>query len=263
MAFNYNYDPNGGQPGQPAQSAEPGGQVSDMFPSLWPNQAELDHATSSCLTNVFFRMFAALLVTAASAIAVTESIAMQSFIFGNMFVFYGLIIMELGLVFAISAGIKKLSPTAANVLFFTYAIINGLTLSIIFFVYEIGIIYHAFAIAALMFAAMAIFGAVTRKDLSTIGNICFMALIGIIIATFVNFFARSDMIFNIVSYVGVLVFVGLTAYDTQRIKRMLREANAVSHEVAIKKVSVMGALTLYLDFINMFLMILRIMGRRR
>ena len=253
LSYNYNYN----------QNNQTGGQVSDMFPSLWPNQAELDRATSTCLTRVFFRMFAALLVTAVAAIAVTESVAMQDFIFGNMPVFYGLMIAELGLVFAISAGIKKLSPAAANALFFFYAIINGLTLSIIFFVYEIGIIYHAFAIAALMFAAMAIFGAVTRRDLSSIGNICIMALFGIIIASIVNIFARSDMLFNIISYIGVLVFVGLTAYDTQRIKRMLREANAVSHEVAIKKVSVVGALTLYLDFINMFLMILRIMGRRR
>ena len=239
------------------------GQVSDMFPSLWPSKEELDRAVSSCLSRVFLRMFAALLVTAAAAYTVVGSAAVQEFIFGNLFVFYALIIVELILVFSVSAGIAKLSPTAASALFYLYAIVNGLTLSVVFFVYDIGVIYHAFASAALMFAAMAIYGAVTRKDLSSIGSICFMGLIGIIIASFANFFFRSEMLDTIVCYIGVFIFIGLTAYDTQNIKKMLGNANAASHEIAIKRVSVIGALRLYLDFINLFLMILRIFGRRK
>jgi len=208
-------------------------------------------------------MFAALLVTAAASFAVTQSIALQQFIYENSFVFFALIIAELALVIAIAAGINKLSVTTANVLFFVYALINGLTLSVIFFVYEIGIIFHAFAVSALMFAGMALYGTITRKDLSSIGSICIMGLFGIIIASVTNFFFRSDMLDAVICYVGVLIFVGLTAYDTQRIKHMLRDANAASHDEAEKKISVVGALTLYLDFINIFLKILRILGRRR
>jgi len=208
-------------------------------------------------------MFAALLVTAAASFAVAGSAALQYLIFSNSFIFYGLIIAELVLVIAVAAGINRISPVAANILFFSYAILNGLTLSVIFLVYDIGVIYHAFAVTALMFAGMALYGTITRRDLSSIGSICFMGLIGVILASVANFFFRSDALDAIICYVGVLVFVGLTAYDTQRIKRMLRDANAVSHVEAIKKISVVGALTLYLDFINLFLKILRILGRRK
>jgi len=208
-------------------------------------------------------MFAALIVTAAAAYAVVESDALQQLVLGNVFVFYGLIIAELVLVIAISAGMKRLSATAANLLFFVYAVFNGLTLSVIFFVFEIGIIFHAFAVSALMFAGMALYGSITRRDLSSIGSICIMGLFGVIIASVANFFFVSDFLDAIICYVGVLVFIGLTAYDTQRIKRMLRDANADSHLEAIQKISVIGALTLYLDFINLFLKMLRILGRRR
>ena len=252
MQYGYNQDGN-----------QPGGRVSDMFPTLWPSKEEFNRAVSSCLTRVFLRMFAALVVTAVAAYAVAGSIAMQRFIFGNMFVLFGLIVLELGLVLLISVGINKLSSTAANALFFVYAVVNGLTLSVIFLVYDIGVIYHAFAVSALMFAAMAIYGATTKKDLSSVGSICLMGLVGIIIASIANFFFRSEMLDTIVCYIGVLIFIGLTAYDTQRIKQMLGEANSASHEEAIKKVSVIGALRLYLDFINMFLRILRIVGRRK
>jgi len=240
-----------------------GVQVSELFPSLWATPEELDRATSACLSRVFLRMFAALLVTAAAAFAVVESIALQQFIFGNAYIFYGLIVAELVFVIAVAAGINRLSPVAANILFFSYAILNGLTISVIFFVYEIGVIYQAFAVTSLMFAGMALYGTITRRDLSTIGSICFMGLIGVIIASLGNFFFRSDAIDSIICYVGVLVFVGLTAYDTQRIKRMLRGAHAVSHAEAIQKISIVGALTLYLDFINLFLKITRILGKRK
>jgi len=208
-------------------------------------------------------MFAALLVTAFAAFAVANSQPMVDLIFGNMMVFYGLIILELAIVVGISAGINKLSVPAANALFFLYAIINGMTLSVIFLVYNLGIIYHAFAVSALMFGAMAIFGTVTKRDLTSIGSICIMGLFGVIIASVANFFFRSAALESAVLYIGILVFIGLTAYDTQRIKRMLADANAVSAVVAIEKISVIGALTLYLDFINLFLKVLRVLGRRR
>ena len=234
-----------------------------FIPATWPTAEELARATSSCLTKVFLRMFAALVVTAIAAYSVAASLTVQILIFGNMFVFFGLIIVEFILVIVISARINKLSPTAANVMFFLYAIINGLTLSSIFIVYEIGIIYQAFAVAALMFAAMALYGSTTRRDLTSIGSLCLMGLFGIIIASLVNIFFRSEMFDMMISYIGVFIFIGLTAYDTQRTKRMLADANSVSHAVAIQRISVIGALSLYLNFINLFLRLLRILGRRR
>jgi len=208
-------------------------------------------------------MFLALMVTAAAALAVVSSEAMLQLIYGGSYTIIGLIVVEILLVLAISAGINRMSSVTANVLFFLYAIINGLTLSVIFLVYDIGMIYHAFAVSALMFAGMALYGTITRRDLTSIGSFCIMGLFGIIIASIANFFFRSSTLDAVICYVGVLIFVGLTAYDTQRIKRMLKEAHASSHMEAISKISVMGALTLYLDFINLFLKILRLMGRRR
>jgi len=157
----------------------------------------------------------------------------------------------------------KMSPAVSNVMFFIYAILTGVTLSFIFISYEIGTIFQAFAISALMFGAMAIYGTITKRDLTGIGSFLRMALIGLILASIVNLFFLNDTMFMIINYAGVLIFVGLTAYDTQRIKNMLAEANAANAEEAIKKISVMGALILYLDFINIFLKILAILGRRR
>ena len=208
-------------------------------------------------------MFAALLVTAAAALIVVESRALQSLIFSHEYVFYGLIIAEVVLVLGISAGMKRMSSAVANVLFFFFAILNGLTISVIFFAFDIGTIFQAFSISALMFAAMAVFGAVTKRDLSSVGSFCIMGLFGIIIASIANIFLRSDMIDFLVCYIGVLVFVGLTAYDTQRIRRSLRDAHGMGQVEALRKISVYGALSLYLNFINLFLKILRIFARRR
>jgi len=240
-----------------------GNQTRELFPTLWNTGEELNRAVSACLARVFVRMFAALLVTAGAALAVATFDTLQALVFRSIYTVYGLIILELVLVVAISARINTLSNTTANVMFFLYALLNGLTLSVIFFVYELGTIYNAFAVSALMFAAMAIYGTITRRDLTSIGSMCMMGLFGIIIASVVNIFLRNNMLDAIICYIGVVVFIGLTAYDTQRIKRMLEGANATSHTEAIQKISVMGALALYLDFINLFLKILRIFGRRR
>jgi len=233
------------------------------MPTFWGDQEELDRAVRSCLNRVFLRMFAALLATAASALVVVESAALQEIIFGYQYVFYVLIFANVILVIGISAGINRMPPAMASILFFFYAIMNGITMSSIFFYFNIEVIAMAFAIAAAMFAAMAIYGATTRRDLSTVGSFCMMGLVGIIIASIANFFLRSDLIDFIVCYAGVLIFVGLTAYDTRRIKTMLMESHATSHYDAIKRISIIGALTLYLDFINLFLKVLRVLGRRR
>jgi len=237
--------------------------MSSLFPSLWKTEEEFERAATSCLTRVFLRMFAALLVTAAAALTVVESIALQRLIFSHEYAFYGLIIFEIILVLGIVAGMQRISSAVANVLFFIFALVNGLTMSVIFFAFDIGTIFLAFSVSSLMFAAMAVFGATTRRDLSSIGSYCIMGLFGIIIASIVNIFMRNDLIDFLVCYIGVLVFVGLTAYDTQRIKQNLRNAQGMDQFEALRKISVYGALTLYLDFINLFLKILRIFARRR
>ena len=236
----------------------------EMFPSLWGSQEDLDRATSMCLARVFMRMFAALLVTAAVSFGIYQTPGGTEYIMANPILMIVLIVVQLILVMVLAFRVMKMSPTVSNVMFFIYAILTGVTLSIIFISYELGTIFQAFAISALMFGAMAIYGTITKRDLTGIGSFLRMALIGLILASLLNLiFFRNDMMSIIINYVGVLIFVGLTAYDTQRIKNMLAEANAENAEEAIKKISVMGALILYLDFINIFLKILAIIGRRR
>jgi FtsH-binding integral membrane protein len=156
-------------------------------------------------------------------------------------------------------------------MFFAYAALTGVVLSVVLYFFTTGVIFQAFAITALMFAAMAIYGTITKRDLTGLGSLLFMGLVGIIIASFVNIlFFRDDMLSIIINYVGVVIFVGLTAYDTQRIKRMIASVNggegcvmAATADEAIAKISIFGALSLYLNFINLFLRILAILGRRR
>lgn len=175
-------------------------------------------------------------------------------------VFGILVIAELGLVWGISRMIDRISFSVATLLFGIYAILNGITLSYIFAIYEISSIASTFFITAGTFAAMAIIGYTTKRDLSKMGSILMMGLIGIIIASLVNLFLSNSMLHFIISIVGVLIFTGLTAYDTQKIKELFSGAYEDSEEV--KKLSVLGALTLYLDFINLFLYLLRLLGRR-
>ena len=223
---------------------------------------------SGVMTRVYVWMTAALCITAAAAFLTVSSPTLLNLIFGNSAAIWVLIIAELGLVIGISAGITRLSPTTATVLFLLYALVNGLTLSVIFFAYELGTITQAFAASALTFGAMSIFGATTKKDLSGLGSILFMALIGLIIASVINIFWANSMMDAIITYVGVFIFVGLTAYDTQKIKNMSQAAeNAVEmgygDAATPRRIAILGALTLYLDFINLFLYILRLFGRSR
>jgi FtsH-binding integral membrane protein len=174
-----------------------------------------------------------------------------------------LVVGELGLVFFLSARIDKLKAATATSLFVGYSVLNGLTLSVVFLAYTSSSIAGTFFITAGMFGAMAIYGLVTKRDLSGWGSFLFMGLIGIIIASVVNIFLKSSSMYWVISFIGVFVFTGLTAYDVQKIKRIGEAGIMGQGEEAIRKGSIMGALTLYLDFINLFLMLLRFFGGSR
>jgi len=174
-----------------------------------------------------------------------------------------LIVVELGLVFYLSARISKIQAATASGLFIGYSALNGLTLSTVFLAYTSSSIAGTFFITAGMFGAMAVYGLVTKRDLSGLGSFLFMGLIGIIIASVVNIFLKSSGMSWMISLLGVFIFTGLTAYDVQKIKNMGEEGIMSQGEEAIKKGSIMGALALYLDFINLFLMLLRFFGGRR
>lgn len=212
------------------------------------------------ITRVYSWMFAALVITGAIAYLTSTSAQIMSFVFETPYVFTGLLIGEVLLVIGLSALINKVSSSVAILLFIIYAAVNGLTMSVIFMVYTQSSIATTFFITAATFGAMSLYGYYTKKDLTSWGNLLFMALIGLIIASVVNLFLKNEMLYWIISYAGVLIFVGLTAYDTQKLKN-LNMTNADSETV--QKTAIMGALTLYLDFINLFLYLLRLLGRRK
>lgn len=214
-------------------------------------------AQNTLIRQVYAWMAGGLLVTALLAVITISSPIMLKTIFGNRLVFYALIFGELGLVVAISGAINRLSAAAASGLFLLYAALNGVTMSAIFAVYTAQSIGSTFVITAATFGAMSVYGAVTKRDLTGMGSFLFMGLIGIVIASIVNIFTKSSAASWIISAMGVIVFTGLTAYDTWKIKAMAA-AGAEGRKPAI-----LGALTLYLDFINLFLSLLRLLGDRR
>ncbi|MDH3347013.1 MAG: Bax inhibitor-1/YccA family protein [Desulfobulbaceae bacterium] len=177
--------------------------------------------------------------------------------------FFILIIGELGLVFYLSARVEKMTASTATTLFLLYSLLNGLTLSALFLRYTPASIGSTFLVTAGMFGAMAAYGMVTKKDLSGMGSFLFMGLIGIIIASIVNIFLQSSALYWVVSGIGVLVFVGLTAYDVQKIKEIGEQGIMSQGEGAIQRYAIMGALALYLDFINLFIFLLRFLGSSR
>lgn len=213
------------------------------------------------ITKVYNWMAFALLATGLIAYFTATSEQMTNFIFSSKIVFYGLLIGELLLVVYLTRSIEKLSQNAAMTVFMLYAVLNGLTMSVIFLIYTSGSIATTFFVTAGTFAAMSIYGYTTKKDLTSIGNIAMMALIGIIIASIVNIFLKSDMMAYIITYLGVAIFVGLTAYDTQKLKEI--GARGFENQEGMEKSAIIGALTLYLDFINLFLFLLRIFGSRK
>ena len=213
------------------------------------------------MPKVYIWMTFGLLLTALTALVTISVEPLKNLIFSNNIIFYGLVFGQLGLVIALTAAIKKISAFAATLMFLFYSALSGVTFASIFLVYTSTSIASAFFIASGTFGAMSIYGFVTKRDLTGWGSFLFMGLIGIIIASVVNWFLQSAMMHYVIGYVGVLVFVGLTAYDTQKIKR-LGEAGFADSE-SRHKAGIIGALTLYLDFINLFLMLLRVMGDRR
>lgn len=215
---------------------------------------------SALFRKTYLWMTFALLITAISALLVVKSPALQSFIFSNSFAVWGLLIAEVVLVMALVARINRLSLSSAALMFILYSVLNGLTLSVIFFVYDIATIAQTFFITAGTFAGISLYGFITKTDLSKFGSILVMALWGLIIATVVNLFFASSVLSMVISYVGVIVFVGLTAWDTQKLKTMYMESEGMNE--SSMKVALLGALTLYLDFVNLFLYILRIFGNR-
>jgi len=213
------------------------------------------------MLSVYNWMMTALLITTGVAYFVSTSESMIRFMYGRPLIFFGLFILELFAVGSLAIAVRKMNVSTAMTVFFIYAALNGLTLSFIFLVYTQAAITSAFFTAAAMFGAMSFFGYVTKMDLTSWGGFFFMGLIGIVIGSVVNMFWANDVLYWLITYIGVFVFVGLTAYDTQKIKRMNIIGNEGTDED--KKEAIMGALTLYLDFINLFLLLLRIFGRRR
>lgn len=224
------------------------------------NSAAVEKATNVMIKNVYLWMCGALAITGLTAYYVASSQAILSWMFSNAWIMIALIVAELGLVIGLSAAINRISALTATLMFLAYSVVNGMTLCTIFLVYKLGSIASTFFVTAGTFGAMAIYGSVTKKDLTRVGNLCIMAVIGLIIATLVNLVIKSTMMEMIVSGVGVLVFVGLTAYDAQKIKEAFY---GVAESEEANKFAVIGALNLYLDFVNLFLYLLRLFGRRK
>ncbi|MBN2657242.1 MAG: Bax inhibitor-1/YccA family protein [Spirochaetales bacterium] len=213
------------------------------------------------LKNVYVWMSAGLFLTAVVARMFVQTSLFYSLV-SNQFLFFGLIIAELFLVVRLSSRIMSMSVAQAAGTFAAYSILNGITLSTIFVAYRIGTIYTAFFVTAGTFAVMSLWAVTTKRDLSGLGHFLMMGLLGVIIASLVNFFIGSSSLNYMISYAGVAIFTLLTAYDTQKIKAMSRQMSYSVDEATYTRISIMGALRLYLDFINMFLFVLRIMGRR-
>lgn len=222
---------------------------------------EMQAAFPVLMRKVYTWMTLALVLTGLTAYGVATSPGIMMALYSNSALMWGLVIAEFVLVIGISAAINRLSLATATLMFVAYSVINGAMLSSIFMIYTAASIASVFFITAATFAVMALIGYTTKTDLTSVGKLLFMALIGLVIATIVNMFIGSSTLTMICSYVGVLIFVGLTAYDSQKIKNMLMQAPDAGE--SSQKLALLGALTLYLDFINLFIYLLRIFGDRR
>ena len=233
-----------------------------MMESVPLKQTQVQVRVNEFVRSVYNWMAIGLALTGFVAFYVANSPSMRSLIFGNRLIFFGLIIAELALVFTISARVHKMQASTATTMFVVYSALNGATLSFIFLVYTAASITSTFFVCAATFVACSVYGWTTKRDLTSLGGFFMMGLIGIIIASLVNIFIGSSAISMIISYIGVFVFIGLTAYDTQYLKTMAMSQPAGLEAGAIRKGAILGALKLYLDFINLFLMLLRILGNR-
>ena len=234
-------------------------ELQDLEKIVTERQGALSAAFPALMRKVYVWMTLALVITGICAYGVATSPALMQMVYGNKAAIWVLFIAEIGLVFYTTARINRLSLSTATTLFIIYSALNGVTMSAIFVAYTMTSIAQVFFITAGTFAAMALIGYTTKKDLTRFGGIAFMLLIGLIIATVVNMFVQSTMLDLFLSYIGVALFVGLTAWDSQQIKRALAMQPDMSE--SSQKVALLGALTLYLDFINLFLYLLRIFGR--
>lgn len=219
--------------------------------------------TNSFIRSVYNWMTIGLALTGFTSYYVANNESVMQIIYGTPGLMIVLIIAELGFVFFLSARIQKIEASTATALFAVYSILNGITLSFIFLAYTATSIVSTFIICAITFLACSVYGMITKKDLTSLGGFMMMGLMGIIIASVVNIFLQSSGMQMIISYVGVIVFIGLTAYDTQKLKSMAVTIPDNASGAMIRKGAIMGALTLYLDFINLFIMLLRIFGNSR
>lgn len=225
-----------------------------------PSQQELDSAFVSAMGRVYLWMTGGMVLTAAVAMLIATNPGVQQLVFSSRLIFFGLIGAQLGLVFLLSATINKMAPVVALGAFFLYAALTGTTLSVIFLVYNLGTIGLAFGATASIFAGLSIVGLTTKKDLTKLGPILFASLFGLIIASVANWFLQSGVLQWLVSFAGVLIFMGLTVYDSKAIKVMTSEAVVQGDTLAVNRIGIIGALKLYLDLLNMFLFILSIFG---
>jgi FtsH-binding integral membrane protein len=217
---------------------------------------------NALLRSVYNWMMIGLFVSGALAFWVTTNERAMELLFGNSWAMFVLIIVELGLVVRLTRSLDKITASNAAVMFLTFSAVNGLTLSSVFLIYTMSSIFSTFLVTGLTFGVTSLFGYSTKRDLTSMGHYLFMALIGLIIAVVVNLFMQSSTFDLLISGAGVIIFVGLTAWDTQKIKRMGEQVDRTAGE-AFGKIAIVGALALYLDFINLFLMLLRFMGDRR
>jgi len=230
------------------------------YQSVTAREAEVSAAFPALMRKVYVWMSLALIITGFTAYYVATNENLLALIYSKPAVMWILIGVELAIVFGVTAAINKLSLPVATLLFVLYSVINGALLSSIFLIYTMSSIATVFFITAGTFGVMSLYGYITKTDLTSWGKLLMMALIGLIIATVVNLFMKSSGLEMIISYVGVLIFVGLTAYDTQKIKMMCMQAPDAGE--SMQKLALLGALSLYLDFINLFIYLLRIFGRR-
>lgn len=220
----------------------------------------LDTRVSQIMKRIYVKMFLALLVTAAVAFGVSVyAQGFQQAMVEHRAIYWGLFVVELLLVFGISAGINRMQPATATALFYLFAVVNGLVLSLIFVAYSLPSIFKTFLICSGTFGAMSVYGYFTEKDLTKIGSFLYMALWGLIICLVVNLFWANSTLEWIISIAGVLIFIGLTAWDTQKIKQLAARTDGSRTEA----LATIGALTLYLDFINLFIYLLRFFGASR
>jgi len=217
---------------------------------------------NALLRSVYNWMMLGLFISGITAFLISRSSGIQQVLFSSPFLVWILLIIEIGLVFAISGGIRRMSSDQAALLFILFSFLTGVSLSFIFLVYTSHSIAVTFFVAGITFGVTSLYGYITRANLTSWGNYLFMGLIGIIIASIINIFLHNSIISWVVTYLGVIIFVGLTAYDTQKIRRLGESAGTVDKKV-FDKLAVIGALSLYLDFINLFLLLLNIFGRGR